>query len=192
MHHPTLEHWINAIKHLLCYLFGLATHGLFLHKESTLSLHAFSDADWVSIKDDYTSTRAYIVYLGRHSISWSSKKQRIVARSSTKAEYRSVVATSAELRWICSLLTELGVWLSNKLVIYCDNVGDTHLCSNPAFHSRMKHVAIGYHFIRDQVQNGVLRVAHVSFKDQLVDALTKPLPHSRCDAPKPGCPLTTR
>ena len=148
MHRPTTEHW-NAAKRLLWYLCGTLTHGLFLHKANSLSLHAFSDADWAGNKDDYTSTSAYIVYLGSHPISWSSKKQRTVARSSTEAEYRSVAATTSELNWICSLLTELGVTLPKLPVIYYDNVGATYLCSNPVFHSRMKHVAIDYHFIRD-------------------------------------------
>ncbi|RVX23195.1 Retrovirus-related Pol polyprotein from transposon RE1 [Vitis vinifera] len=102
-------------------------------------------------KDDFTSTSAYIIYLGHNPISWSSKKQRTVARSSTKAEYRSVASTAAEIRWICSLLTELGVTLPQQPAIYCDNVGATNLCSNPVFHSRMKHVALDYHFIREQV-----------------------------------------
>ena len=65
--------------------------------------------------------------------------------------------------------------LFHSPVIYCDNVGATSLYSNPVFHSRMKHVAIDFHFIRDQVQSGSLRVAHVSSKNQLDDALTKPL-----------------
>jgi hypothetical protein len=60
-------------------------------------------------------------------------------------------------------------------VIYCDNIGATQLSSNPIFHSRMKHVAVDYHFIRDQVQSGQLRVTHVSSADQLTDLLTKPL-----------------
>ena len=175
MHQPTSEHW-NAVKRLLRYLCGTINHGITLHRRSTLALHAFSDANWVGNKDDFTSTSAYLVYLGHNPISWSSKKQRTVARSSTEAEYRSVAATAAELRWICSLLTELGVVLPQQPVIYCDNVGATNLCSNLVFHSRMKHVALDYHFIREQVQNGLLRVAHVSSKDQLADALTKPLP----------------
>ncbi|RVX14546.1 Retrovirus-related Pol polyprotein from transposon RE2 [Vitis vinifera] len=65
MHHPTFEHW-NVAKRLLRYLCGTLTHGLFLHKANTFSLHAFSDADWAGNKDDYTSTSAYIVYLSRH------------------------------------------------------------------------------------------------------------------------------
>ena len=73
MHHPMSEHW-NAAKRLLRYLYGTLTHGLFLHKANTLSLHAFSDADWVGNKDDYTFTSAYIIYLGRHQFSWTSKK----------------------------------------------------------------------------------------------------------------------
>ena len=60
-------------------------------------------------------------------------------------------------------------------VIYCDNVGATYLCANPVFHSRMKHIAIDYHFIRNMIQLGMIRVSHISTKDQLADALTKPL-----------------
>ncbi|KAH9803109.1 G-type lectin S-receptor-like serine/threonine-protein kinase [Citrus sinensis] len=148
--------------------------------------------DSTSSWDDYTSTDAYIVYLGCNPISWSSKKQHTVARSSTKAEYRSVAATAAELNWVCYLLTDLGVLLSNAPVIYCDNFGATQLCSNPVFHSRMKHVAIDFHFIRDQVQTGALRVAHVSSADQLADALTKPLSRSQFQSLKVKIDLSSR
>ena len=80
---------------------------------------------------------------------------------------------------MCSLLTDIGLKLPTCLVIYCDNIRTNQLCSNPIFHSRMKHVAIDFHFIRDQVQNGTLRVTHVSSTDQLADILTKPLPQAR-------------
>lgn len=115
------------------------------------------------------------MYLGSQPISWSSKKQRGVAPSSTEAEYQSVANTSAELMWTVSLLKELHIQLPTVPVIYCDNVGATYLCANPVFHSRMKHIALDYHFIRNQVQSGMLCVVHVNTKDQLADALTKPL-----------------
>ena len=91
----------------------------------------------------------------------------------------SVASAAVELRWICSLFTELGVTLPQQPVIYCDNVGANNLCSTLEFHSCMKHIALDYHFIREQVQSGLLRVAHVSSVDQLVDALTKPLPRQQ-------------
>ncbi|KAI9160575.1 hypothetical protein LWI28_009567 [Acer negundo] len=174
MHQPTSDHW-ELVKRLLRYLCGTLDDGTVLHRDSQVSLHAFSDANWAGNKDDFSSTSAFIVYLGKNPISWSSKKQHTIARSSTEAEYRSVATTAAELNWVCFLLTDLGLPLSTTHVIYCDNLGATQLCSNPIFHSRMKHVAIDFHFIRDQVQSGSLRVAHVSSKDQHADALTKPL-----------------
>ncbi|RVW40980.1 Retrovirus-related Pol polyprotein from transposon RE1 [Vitis vinifera] len=178
MHQPTTKHWI-LVKHLLRYLCGSSSDGIQLYHDSPSLYMPFFDSDWVGNKDDLTSTSAYVVYIGRNPISWSSKKQRTVVRSSMEAEYRSVAATAAELNWVSSLLTELGVVLPQSPVIYCDNIGATNLCSNPVFHSRMKHVAIDFHFIREQVQNGTLRVSHVSSDDQLADALTKPLPKSR-------------
>jgi len=177
MHRPTNDHW-QAAKRVLRYLAGTTTHDIFFAAQNELSLHAFSDADWAGDSEDCVSTNAYIVYLGKNPISWTAKKQKSVARSSTEAEYRSVANTACEIQWICSLLTELGITLPKPPVVYCDNVGATFLCANPVFHSRMKHIAIDYHFIRGQVQQGILRVAHVNTRDQLADALTKPLPRN--------------
>lgn len=80
--------------------------------------------------------------------------------------------------WLSNLLGELGIQ-SQIPTIFCDNIGTTYLCSNPVFHSRMKHIALDYHFVRQQVQNGKLTVSHISIKDQLADILTKPLHRSR-------------
>ena len=180
MHCPTDEHW-QAAKRVLRYLSGTRDQGIFLRSNNTLSLHAYSDADWAGNRDDYTSTGAYIVYLGSHPIVWSSKKQKTPACSSTEAEYRSVADTAAELCWVAHLMTELGISTSSQPVIYCDNVGATYLAANPVFHSRMKHVALDYHFVRQLVQSRLLRVTHVSSRDQLADALTKPLPRPRLE-----------
>ena len=162
-------------KRILRYLAGTPTHGIFFSALNRLVLHAYSDADWGGDNDDYISTNAYVIYLGQHPIYWTSKKHNGVARSSTEAEYRAVANTASELNWICNVLSELGVTLSSPPLVFCDNVGATFLCANPVFHSRMKHIAIDYHFVRNQVQRGALKVAHVNTRDQLADALTKPL-----------------
>lgn len=174
MPQPTEDHW-QAAKRVLRYLAGTSTHGIFLDTTSPLNLHAFSDADWAGDSDDYVSTNAYVIYLGKNPISWSSKKQRGVARSSTESEYRAVANAASEVKWLCSLLSKLHIRLPIRPSIFCDNIGATYLCANPVFHSRMKHIAIDYHFVRNMIQSGALRVSHVSTRDQLADALTKPL-----------------
>ena len=175
MHRPTDLHW-QTIKRILRYLAGTSSLGIFLSSQTTLTVHAFSDADWARDVDDFISTNAYVIYVGRSHISWSSQKQRSAARSSAEAEYRAVANTTSELRWICSLLSKMGIKLSTAPVVYCDNIGATYLCVNPVFYSRMKHVALDYHFVRGNIQTGALQVQYVSTKDQLVDSLTKPVP----------------
>ena len=120
-----------------------------------------------------------VVFLGPNPVSWSSRKQRTVTRSSIEAEYRSVAAIASELQWVNPLLYELGVQSSSTLVIYYNNISATYLCANLVFHSRMKHLAVNFHFICNLVQDRVLRVTHVSSYDQLANALTKPLPGPR-------------
>ncbi|KAL6334026.1 hypothetical protein AAG906_000080 [Vitis piasezkii] len=182
---------VGALQYLSITRLDIAFLMAFSFTMTPSSLHAFSDSDWAGNKDDLTSTSAYVVYISRNPISWSSKKQRTVARFSTEAEYRSATATTAELNWVSSLLTKLGVILPQSPVIYCDNIGQP-TCAQTRFHSVMKHVAIDFHFIREQVQNGTLRVSHVSSDDQLVDALTKPLPKSRFLSLKSKIGLVTR
>ncbi|KAJ6956901.1 hypothetical protein NC653_038962 [Populus alba x Populus x berolinensis] len=163
----------------------LLSHKKFLlHHETVSTCLPSSASPWPALdrggnKEDLSSTSAYVIYLGQNPISWSSKKQHTTTRSSTEAEYRAVADTTAEISWISSLLSELHFPVSHTPVIYYDNIGATQLSSNPVFHSIIKHIAIDFHFIRQKVQSGTLRVSHVSSNDQLADALMKSLPRSQ-------------
>ncbi|KAI3675722.1 hypothetical protein L1987_85314 [Smallanthus sonchifolius] len=95
-----------------------------------------------------------------------------------EAEYKALANAAAELTWLKHLLKELGITITETPTLFCDNTGATYLCANPVYHSRMKHVALDYHFVREQVTNGLLRVLHINSKDQLADMLTKPLSRS--------------
>ncbi|KAL8137526.1 hypothetical protein V2J09_003527 [Rumex salicifolius] len=178
LQNPTTVHW-TALRHVLRYLVGTLDTGIYISSTSPLTFKAYSDADWAGDKDDYVSTTGYVLYLGSTPVSWSSRKQKSIARSSTEAEYKALADTSAEVLWVLSLLGELGHTPPAAPVIYCDNLGATNLSANPVFHSRMKHIAIAYHFIREQVQSGKFRVSFVSTHDQLADLLTKPLHRPR-------------
>ncbi|KAJ9546285.1 hypothetical protein OSB04_018828 [Centaurea solstitialis] len=175
MHAPSQTHW-QALKRVLRYLKGTIHHGLFLKRATTLDLKAFSDSDWGGISTAGRSTTAYLLYLGGNIISWRSAKQKSVSRSSTEAEYKALANAAAEVSWVQNLLHELGITTAHPPTLYCDNTGATYLCSNPVYHSRMKHVALDYHFVREKVTNGSLRVLHINSTDQLADALTKSLP----------------
>jgi hypothetical protein len=163
----------------LHYLKFTIDHGLLIRKCSSTQLFAYSDADWAGCPDDRKSTSGYCVFLGSNILSWSSKKQPTVSRSSTEAEYKAVANAAAELLWIQALFRDLGVFLQQAPVLFCDNIGATYLTSNPAYHARTKHIEIDYHFVRDCVASKTLVVNFLSSKDQLADALTKPLASHR-------------
>ena len=178
MHSPTQNHW-TATKRLLRYLKNTIFHGINIHETSNTTLTCFSDADWAGSLDDRKSTSAYLIFLGSTPISWSSKKQRATARSSTEAEYRALAMAAAESMWLLSLFHELKVPLSQPPLLLCDNLGATHLSFNPVQHSRMKHIQLDVHFVRDLVAKKLLNVRHVHTNDQLADLLTKPLSRQR-------------
>lgn len=174
MHSPTILHW-QAVKRLLRYLRGTSTYGLFITPSADFQLHCFSDSDWGGCPDDRRSTGGYLIYFGRNLVSWSSKKQPTVARSSTESEYKALANAAAEALWLRSLLCEIGYGHKLSISLWCDNIGAVYLSSNPVLHSRTKHVALDYHFVREQVQNGTIAIRFISSADQIADILTKPL-----------------
>ncbi|XP_060963442.1 uncharacterized mitochondrial protein AtMg00810-like [Cannabis sativa] len=175
---PSTIHW-NAAKRILRYLKGTSTQGLHICCSNNLNITGFSDADWVSNVDDRRSVGGYCVYLGESLVSWSSKKQFVVSRSSTESEYRALDHVSAEITWIESLLKEIKFPLPTVPITWCDNLSASALASNPVYHARTKHIELDIHYVRDKVLNKTLEIRYVPSADQIVDCMTKGLSHSR-------------
>ncbi|KAH0709461.1 hypothetical protein KY284_010888, partial [Solanum tuberosum] len=110
--------------------------------------------------------------------------QIMIARSSIEAEYQEVASALAETNWVTNILAKLRPKFQKVPTIYCDNVGATNLCGNPIFHSRMKHIAVDFHFVCNQVQVKQVQVVHIQSTDQLADTLTKVLSKSAFDRHK--------
>ena len=150
--------------------------GLRFRRSASMGLSIFTDADWAGCPDDRRSTGGFAIFLGSNLVSWSSRKQPTVSRSSTEAEYKALANGTAEAIWIQSVLKELGVFLSRPPVLWCDNVGATYLSANPVFHARTKHIEVDFHFVRERVALGALDVRFISSGDQLADIFTRPPP----------------
>ena len=87
----------------------------------------------------------YCVYLGSTLISWASRKQQVVSRSSTESEYHTLADGASKIKWMLSLLTKLGLYLKQPTSIWCDNISAGELTRNPILHRRSKHIDIDVH-----------------------------------------------
>jgi len=177
MHDPREPH-LAALKRILRYIRGTLHLGLLLRPSRQADLVVYSDADWAGCPDTRKSTSGYAVFLGDNLISWSSKRQTAVSRSSAEAEYRAVANAVAEVSWLRQLLVELHVPLSKAALVYCDNISTVYMFANPVQHQRTKHVEIDLHFVRERVATGAVHVLHVPTSSQYADIFTKGLPSS--------------
>ncbi|KAH9770188.1 reverse transcriptase Ty1/copia-type domain-containing protein [Citrus sinensis] len=171
---PKNNHW-QACKRILRYLKGTMHMGLQYSNQGPLHIDCFSDADWAADRDDRKSIARYCVYFGPNLISWCSKKQEVVSKSSTKSEYQALAMAASEVFWLKSLLTEISISLVSTPVIWCDNQSAAALASNPKFHSRTKHIELDVHFLREKVANKSFQVSYVPSSDNSADILTKAL-----------------
>ena len=167
-------HWIDC-KRVLRYLKETVDYSLNFKKSGSFDLVAHSDADWGSDLDGRRSTNGYCIYLGDNLVSWSSKKQSVVSKSSAESKYRGMALACAEITWICSVLKEINVKLSCTPLLLSDSTSKAAIATNLVLHSKTKHIEIDIHFVRDKVEKKEVEIAFVSTNDQIADVITKPL-----------------
>jgi len=136
---------------------------------------AFSDADWANNKRDRKSITGWVAKINGDPVSWSSKKQRVVALSTCEAELYAEAAAIQEVLWLRGLLRELGLHLSTGSLVYGDNQSALAVSSNGVKSERTKHVDVKYHFITETVENGHVKLKWVPTQQQQADIFTKPL-----------------
>lgn len=174
MHTPKEEH-LNAVYKILRYLKGTPGKGVLYNKGASLSLETYTDADWAGSVLDRRSTSGLCTFLGGNLVSWRSKKQAVVARSSAEAEFRAMALGVCELLWVKIVLGDLGIDWKGTMKLYCDNKSAINIAHNPVQHDRTKHVEIDRHFIKEKLESGLLCMPYVSSGEQLADVLTKGL-----------------
>ncbi|GKA55772.1 retrovirus-related pol polyprotein from transposon TNT 1-94 [Tanacetum coccineum] len=174
---PTEKH-LKEVKRIFRYLRGTVNTGLWYSKDSGFELTGFSDADYAGCKDTFKSTSGGAQFLGEKLVSWSSKKQDCTALSTAEAEYVSLSVCCAQVLWMRTQLTDYGFHF-NKIPIYCDSKSAIAISCNPVQHSRTKHIAVRYHFIKEHVEKGTIELYFVKTDYQLADLFTKALPVDR-------------
>ncbi|GKA44629.1 hypothetical protein Tco_0737353 [Tanacetum coccineum] len=142
--------------------------------DSSIVLTAYADADHAGCQDTRRSTSGCMQLLGDRLVSWSSKRQKSAAISSTEAEYIDLSGCCAQVLWMRSQLTNYGLGF-NKIPMYCDNKSAIALCCNNVQHYRSKHIDIRFYFIKEQVENRVVELYFVNTEYQLADIFTKAL-----------------
>ncbi|GFY89235.1 hypothetical protein Acr_06g0011750 [Actinidia rufa] len=152
---------------------SFAVLGYSILLKNSVEFLAFIDADYAGSKTDRRSTSGFYTFCGTHLLSWKSKKQAVVSRSSVKAEYRAMVQGTCELMWLRSLLTELGFPAAGTSTLFYDNKFAIMLASDSVLHERTKHIELDVHFIREKVRSEIITPHFVPSSEQAADMFTK-------------------
>ena len=171
---PTKAH-LSIAKHVLRYLKYTIDQKLTFEKSSELKLSGYTDSDWAS-SDDRLSIAGYCYKLSNTGplISWKSKKQKVVALSSCEAEYMALTFAIQEAKFLRQLLCDMTGNELDCVSLFADNQGAIALANNPVHHQRSKHIDIRYHFIRSEIQTGIINLQYISSENNVADVFTKP------------------
>lgn len=173
MHNPGEQH-MSAVMRILRYLKSAPGKGiLFAKNENQQNVRVYTDADWAGSIDDRRSTSGYFTFVGGNLVTWRSKKQNVVARSSAEAEFRGMALGLCEALWLKLLLSDLGYPPKLPILLYCDNKAACDIAHNPVQHDRTKHVEVDRFFIKEKLDEKILELPMIRSEDQLADILTK-------------------
>ncbi|CAL1369789.1 unnamed protein product [Linum trigynum] len=175
---PCEEH-MQAAYRVLRYLKSSPDQGIHFSNTAEEKIVGFSDSDWASCPDTRRSITGYCTFLGSSLLTWKTKKQTTVSRSSSEAEYRALAHLVCEIEWLKRLLAELTVQVPLPILVYCDNRSAIHIAENSVFHERTKHIEIDIHVTRDRIKAGLIKLQHVGTVEQLADIFTKGLDRFR-------------
>ncbi|GJS99232.1 putative RNA-directed DNA polymerase [Tanacetum coccineum] len=174
MHKPLKSHLKIALK-VLRYLKNNPGMGIHIVKQPKVSLEAFVDADWAKCIVTRKSVTGFCISLNGSLVSWKSKKQNTLSKSSAEAEYRAMASVTSEIVWILKILKDLNWEQFMPVSMYCDSQAAIKIAANPVFHERTKHLEIDLHFVREKILSGVLRTQKIGSVDQTADIFTKGL-----------------
>lgn len=173
MHNPGEQH-MNVVMRILRYLKSAPGRGiLFTKNVDCQHVDAYTDADWAGAIDDRRSTSGYFTFVGGNLVTWRSKKQNVVARSSAEAEFRGMALGICEALWLRLLLVDLGYPPRQSIQLYCDNKAACDIAHNPVQHDRTKHVEVDRFFIKEKLDEKIVELPQIRSEDQLADILTK-------------------
>lgn len=142
-------------------------------KNNHLRVDGYIDADWTSDTTDRKSTLGYFMFVGGNLITWRSKKQKVVVLSSAKAEFHRMAKGPCKLLWLKRLLIEIRFEHSSKMDLLCDNKAAIAILHNPVQHDRPTRVEVDLNFIKENLEDKIIRFPFVNSEDQLADILTR-------------------
>ncbi|RVW92020.1 Retrovirus-related Pol polyprotein from transposon RE1 [Vitis vinifera] len=170
---------LAAVRRIIRYVQGTSTRGLFFPASNSTRLAAYSDADWAGCADTRRSITGWCVFLGDALISWKSKKQDKVSKSSTESEYRAMSLACSEIIWLRGLLAKLDFSETDPTPLHADNTSAIQITANPVYHERTKHIEVDCHSIHEAFEARVITLPHISTDLQIADIFTKALPRHR-------------
>ncbi|XP_071688695.1 uncharacterized mitochondrial protein AtMg00810-like [Rutidosis leptorrhynchoides] len=174
MHSPLASH-LKAAMRILKYLRETPGKGIFLSKYDRYDLSAFVDSDYGKCSFSRKSVTGFCVFLGKSLISWKSKKQSTISRSSAETEYRALAYVTCEIIWILKILKDLNVKTNLPVKIFRDYKSALQIAKNPVFHERTKHFKIDLYFVRGKIEKGVIHTVQIDTSENISDILTKSL-----------------
>lgn len=169
----SLSHWMMA-KHILCYVKGTAHVGI-NYTRQPFNATAFSDSDFSQCSISRRSVTGYIIHASNGAVCWQSRRQTVIALSTTEAEYMAACSCAKQMAWVRAFLFNVHHPVEGPSPFLMDNTSAISIAVGESIKARSKHINRRFHFIREQVQGVSICIKYIPIAEMCADCLTKPL-----------------